>query len=117
MAGHRPLRRGFTQPVQQDELVNFAERLDQNPIINGQLVETVFPANGATATAVRHSLGRSYRGAIIIATSVPLGGSAPLFTVAHPSTVIDAGFDPSLEVLIISDTVPTEEHLLTLWVM
>jgi len=104
MAGTKPIRRVADQAAQVDELVRHAEQSDRVEITNGQLIAGVMAA-GATITFVRHSLGRAYRGAMLV------GSSAFGLAVAAPS-----GAQTTQFVTVTTATAPGTDASFNLWV-
>lgn len=88
----------------------FCEQLSKLTILYGQHVEGTIPAGG-TYVPIRHSLGRSYVGGIIVAASI----GAPL-VVQDPVTASQMGLDVVQFVVVLVAGIAPDDIDVTVWV-
>lgn len=114
MAGTRPLRRKPTSDEAVLELQVHAEQFDKLPITNGQLI-TMVVADSAMGGVGRHTLGRPYKGAIIVGLTADVAPFS-MFAVSETNAASRAGLDTANFVQVGTNDVTLSPHTLTLWI-
>jgi hypothetical protein len=90
---------------------HYLRQLSQLPILNGYLTTVTFSATDTVTQ--RHSLGRAYRGCLVIASTVPT--STPAITALDPETASRSGTDITKYITISAEA--SWSGTVTVWIL